>query len=397
MFKKIASNTLAQLVAKFIGAGTTLLVTVLIIRLAGPSLFGDLTKSLSLIAIGCAGIDFGLNAVVVRSLGRAKNQPHLISDLIGARLVLSFFAIAILNLVVSILPGGYNDVIKSVFWVGSLAILFQGFITSMNSWFQYQENYWSSAASAIVGSLVSAGLTYYYVYHSPTLVHFLFSNTLGYLTTAITAYLLGRQIITPTFNPKRIYGLAKSSLLLGGILLASILASKLDSVILGVFRSSAEVGEYGFAYRIFDVILVLPVFIMNAIYPKLVKGSKESTRQLVQGSLWVLGGLGLLVASSVWVFAPWILYIKPGLTLSVDSLRLLVISLPLFFLTAPLMWFLISKNHEKFVFKTYLAATLVNAALNLIWIPHYGAPAAALTTGITELFILICLVYTARA
>ena len=64
MFKKIATNTLAQLVAKFFGAGLTLLTTYYIIRLAGLELYGNLTKVLVLVAVGFTAIDFGLRKCI---------------------------------------------------------------------------------------------------------------------------------------------------------------------------------------------------------------------------------------------------------------------------------------------------------------------------------------------
>jgi O-antigen/teichoic acid export membrane protein len=390
---KIISNTVAQLTAKFVGAGLTLITTTLIIRLSGPAIFGDLTKSLVMIAIGYTAIDFGLNAHAIRILNQVKNPRLAMSEIIGARFLLSLIAIVVINLLVFALPGGYTPALKSVFWLGSLAIIFQGLFTSMNAWFQYQENYWASAWGTIIGSVVGTALTLYYIWASPSLLNFLLANTLGYLATALPAIYFGRQVFGITFEPRRLQAVLRGSLVLGGILLASVAASKLDAIILGVFRFSSEVGEYGFAYRIFDVILVLPVFIMNAVYPRLVKDTAAKSRSLIRRSLIILGLLGLVVALVSWLLAPWILLIRPTLYLSVTSLRLLVLSLPLFFLTAPLMWHLISRRQEKIVFVIYISAALLNGALNLGLSPTYGAPAAAIITGVTELFIFICLLY----
>ena len=73
MFKSVASNTVAQLVAKFFGAGLTLITTTLIIRISSTSVYGELTKLLVLIAIGFTIIDFGMNAVVVRRFGSGSD------------------------------------------------------------------------------------------------------------------------------------------------------------------------------------------------------------------------------------------------------------------------------------------------------------------------------------
>ena len=75
MFKNIASNTLAQLTAKFFGAGLTLLTTFFTIRIAGLDLYGDLSKILVLVALGFTAIDFGLNADAVR---RATGVPSML-------------------------------------------------------------------------------------------------------------------------------------------------------------------------------------------------------------------------------------------------------------------------------------------------------------------------------
>ena len=186
----ILSNTLAQLVAKFVGASLTFLTTLIIIRISGTTVFGDLTKAFVLIAIGFTVIDFGLNAVVVSQFGEGNNLARGFTNLLIARLVLSAVVVVALNLLVQVLPGGYTPEIKSVFWLGSLAIIFQGVFTSCNAVFQSQENYWRPTLSTILGATLGASLTYYFILSSPTLAHFLLANTLGYLLMAICSLLL---------------------------------------------------------------------------------------------------------------------------------------------------------------------------------------------------------------
>jgi O-antigen/teichoic acid export membrane protein len=297
------------------------------------------------------------------------------------------------TLIVATLPGGYAGEVKSVFWLGSIAIIFQGLYTSMNAWFQYEEKYWYSSVATIGGTLLGTGLTYYYAVHSPSLSHFLGATTWGYVVMALCSMYLGRSMFSLTVSPARIKRLLKASLTLGAILLASVLASKLDTIILGVYRSASEVGEYGFAYRIFDVLLVFPVFIMNAVYPRLVKGTSAQAHKLIRRSLPFMGALGLLLAVVSWIFSPWMLFIRPELTLSVSVLKTLSLSIPLFFVTAPLMWHLVSQRREKIVLAIYCAAALLNGLLNLTFIPASGPLAAAAITGFTELFILGALLY----
>lgn len=392
MLKAVASNTLAQLVAKFFGAGLTLLTTYYTIRLAGLELYGDLTKVVVLVALGFTSIDFGLNADALRRSHNKEELQTRLGSVLIARLFLAGVAIILLNILVFTLPGGYSHEVKSIFWLGSLAIFFQGIFTSGNVYFQFNLEYWRSTLSTITGAITTTALTLYFLWRSPTLLTLVFAVTVGYFVSATTTLLLLPKIHKFRIDFRDIYYTLKSSAILGAILIASVLSSKLDTILLGVYRSSSEVGEYGFAYRIFDVVLVLPVFVMNSLYPLMLRNKKN----LLNTTLLSLGTLGLIAGSATYVLAPLILLIKPGLTLSLESLRLLSLSLPLFYLTAPLMWHLIAKNHERQVLATFLLATSLNLLLNLILIPRYGAPSAAIVTGITELFILLSLLYFSR-
>ncbi|OGD74123.1 hypothetical protein A2228_03075 [Candidatus Collierbacteria bacterium RIFOXYA2_FULL_46_10] len=397
MFRTIASNTTAQLLTKFFGAGLTLLTTYFTIRLAGLELYGDLTKILVLVAVGFTIIDFGLNAEAVRSsLTPTELLSHL-QTVFLSRLFLSFLAIISLNLVIAFLPGGYSPAVKSVFWLGSLAIIFQGVYTSGNAYFQARLLLWRSALSVIVGSLFGALLTFYYLKYSPTLPHLVLANTLGYLVMAICSILLLPSLTSKGWRLTSIFPFLRRSLTLGLILIASVLASKIDTIILGVFRSSYEVGEYGLSYRIFDVFLVLPVFVMNAVYPFLVKAkTKGSSSALISQTTKSMVVLGVGAAIFLYLAAPFVGYLKPGLILAPHVLRLLSLSLPLFYVTAPLMWGLIALRRDKQVIQIYLAAAILNGFLNLIFIPLFGPLAAAIITGLTELFILLSLLYFSR-
>ena len=392
MFKNIASNTLAQLTAKFFGAGLTLLTTFFTIRIAGLDLYGDLSKILVLVALGFTAIDFGLNADAVRRATGAPSMLQLTRRVMLARLVLALIAIIVLNSFVFLLPGGYSPEVKSLFWVASIGIIFQSIYISGNAYFQYSMNYWRSTLSVILGTITTTILTLYYLSTSPTLPSLTLAIIMGYLFMATTTVVLLPKQLFKEFQIRDLREIVPTLLrasTLGAILIFSILSSKVDTILLGVFRTSSEVGQYAFAYRIFDVILVLPVFVMNSLYPLMLK-NKES---LLIPTLKTLGTLGLLAGVGTYVLAPLIIYIKPELGLSITTLRILSLSLPLFYLTAPLMWDLVAKSKDVLVLKIYVIAALINVSTNLWAIPHYGVVAAAIITGVTELLIFISLLY----
>lgn len=392
--RTIFLNTLAQLVAKGVAVLLTLLFTFFFLRQAGPELFGEYSKVLALVTIGFTAIDFGLNAHVVRQMSSSTtNQEQLLLDTILARLLLSLLAYLALNLLVLFLPGGYSGSVRHVFWFASLAIVFQGLFTSANAWFQHTLSYWKSSLVTIISTLLGTSLSILVLFHSPTLASIYLATLLGYLAMGALPYLLIRPLHL-TFSLSRSLSLLKSSLTLGTLLVLSVLASKIDVVLLGVFRTSAEVGYYSFAYRVFDVALVLPVFVMNSVYPLLLRDKSAKLIHKTTSSLLLLGLLGSAV---LYVAAPLLLLVKPDLFGSVTTLRLLSLSLPLFYLTAPLMWELISASYEKKLLYAYGFAALLNFILNYLLIPHYGIAAPALITAITELSILLSLLYIKKS
>lgn len=394
MLKIILDNTAAQLVAKFVGAALTFLTTVLIIRLSGPGIYGDLTKALSVIAIGFTAIDFGLNAVAVRSMrGKDEVKRRVLVDTVTARLVLSLIVVAVLIAVVHLLPGGYTPEVKSVFWVGAAAVIFQGIYTSINAWFQRNLVYWKMSVSTILGTAVGTIGTVLSILWYPTLLNLLASMTVGYIVMAASSVILSGQFTHVTRqgvvkSVSRSGEIIRRASPLGLILLFAVVAGKMDAVILGIFRSSAEVGEYGFAYRIFDVLLVLPVFVMNAVFPLLLDTTHDEKKKIVARSSRALLAVSVVAVGVVYVAAPLILWIRPDMYTTVTSIRVLSLSLPFFYLTAPLMWQLIEAGLEKDLIILYGCAAVLNISLNVLLVPVYGPVASAALTGVTEATIL---------
>ncbi len=188
---------------------------------------------------------------------------------------------------------------------------------------------------------------------------------------------------------------------LGLTLIFNLVYFKIDKFLIPVFRSFQELGFYETAYKVFDFTLVFPVFFMNSVFPILAKMTKDKTgyQQVFKKALLVLlitSFFGLLVGLLV---APLIVTIIAGqaLPLSILVLRVLFFSLPLFFLSALLMWDLILKNQQKFLVFIYGAGLIINLVLNLLFLPQYGILAAAVNTGLTEGVVLMLLFWRRNA
>jgi O-antigen/teichoic acid export membrane protein len=175
---------------------------------------------------------------------------------------------------------------------------------------------------------------------------------------------------------------------LGLVLIFNVIYFRIDLFLLSYFRQSSEVGAYGLAYKFFELAIALPTFIMNSWYPLLLQARALGVVNRIGNKTYVLlAVLGLLVGVSLWIGAPFIVF-RSDFVASVGLLRILSFSLPLFFVTSPLMWQFVLDKKQHLLVWVYAGATVINVLLNTVYIPIYGAFAAAVITGITELTVL---------
>jgi len=137
---------------------------------------------------------------------------------------------------------------------------------------------------------------------------------------------------------------------------------------------------------------------MSAVYPLLVRRFQESwpaAEKLFRQSflsLLVVSVLGVVFGEAL---APWLIRFLAGAEFgqAVPALRLLLLALPVFFITSLLMHTLLALERQRVLPFVYGGALVVNLGLNFFFIPRYSLLAAAAITGVTELLVLSLLAW----
>jgi O-antigen/teichoic acid export membrane protein len=170
---------------------------------------------------------------------------------------------------------------------------------------------------------------------------------------------------------------------------------RIDIIILSLFKSTIDVALYGYAYKYFEFLLAIPLFLSNAIYPLLLQTLKNLRKyyEISQKYLLIFFLFSIAIAIPAWIFAPFIAIVKKDFIPSVLVFKILLLSLPVFFLTNILQWILITRNKKAYLLKIYILAAIINMLLNLLFIPKYSYIASAIITGVSEALILILLFY----
>ena len=410
MFRKVLFNTGWQVVGKVVTASSTLLITLIIGRSLGPSGFGEFTKIFVFVGYFYIIADFGLNSIFVKEAqsytrDKEKSVNNLFKAILTLRVVIAFFLVLIAIMVAFFLPynseasTGFSPLVKTGIMIASLTIITQALFTTANGFFQKKLRYDFSAIAAISGSIVMVLATAIIYFTTRSLLLFVSIYILGGLTYVAASFFL----ISKKFDYKFFAGfdLTKSKALLlsawpiGLALILNLLYFRADIFILASFRSSAEVGLFALGYQFFEAALAVPIFFTNALYPLLSEAfakNIEEFKKIVRN--WAL----YLVAFSI-ILTICLLLISFLIPLIFDSrfedskttLQILALGMPFFFLSALFWHVLIIYNKQKLLIYVYAAGAIFNLTVNLIFIPIYGYRAAAITTVISEAFIMLLL------
>jgi len=385
-------------------------MTIFIARHFGANGYGDFVKITTYIAFFYLLADFGFNAVYLQrtplSAGTDENiNDSAWEDLLELRITVGCLLVIIAGASAFILPqgpaGGYTRFVQLGILLFAPSILFQAMITSANALFQKYLRYDLSTVAVTIGSCISLLLV---ILVTQGIIP---GNTILYSTTAllvgaaatalISLYLTRRLQIThySSVSWVRIRSLFIEGLPLGVTLLFNLVYFRIDSVILTITRSTAEVGIYGLAYKVFELPLVLPTFFMNALYPMMLRitqntfSEERSLRDVVFKSSAFLFLTSLIVFIIVWIGAPIVGFIKNDFVPAIAVLRILIIGLPFFFLSSLTMWTLIAHKRQKMLAAIYGISMVLNVVLNALFIPRFGYIAAAWITVISEGFVLL--------
>lgn len=176
--------------------------------------------------------------------------------------------------------------------------------------------------------------------------------------------------------------------------------ASIDMLMLGLMSDPRQVGLYSAAYRVINQVLYTYYFLTVTLYPQLARQNQtQRLRMLRPGILVSLVAVGILVAALVTVARRPVVTILFGNEFLPATLLLVLLAwaVPMDFLTSYLSNAYIAWGMEKKTLLCTVTAAASNIVLNLIWIPKYGAKAAAVNTLISYLIFLASLAVAGRS
>lgn len=410
--KTVISQTLIQTLGKAITVIGSFLVVRMISNQQGLGLegFGSYALVTGYVAYFYLLLDFGFNAIFVQKANQQpEQQTTLLSQLLSLRLFLSLTLVFIGLGILSFLPGHvYTPAIKLAIMFSLATVVLQGLFMTSNGYFQLTLKYQISVIIAVLAAAVNLALTFIALRLGVGLSGVLFAYVAEFVVLGAVSIIVVRRYVAwrIVIDWQAWKNMVVEALPLGLSIVLTLIYFRSDTFLLSVLPLDASLGVtnrqavalYSLPYAFFEVFLTLPAFITNAAYPLMLqayaKGLDSLKRfmwQTIIGSLLAVGALMIVV----WFLAPLAINLQtdynPDFAPAVTTLRLLLLALPTFFVTNVLVFTLITIGRKKWLPAVYLLAGVFNVAANLWLIPRYGTVAAAITTGATELLILLLL------
>ena len=407
--KKVLTNTLAQ----FLGKICTVIASFFVVKIIsgyGTDFYGNYVTTYEFLAFFGIIADAGLFAIAVREMSKTPEKTkYILGNILAMRLFLILGATVLAGLLAQLVPS-YAPIVKIGIWITGISMGLTIIAGTLSSVLQARMKIQYFSTSLVIGKIVLAGLIFYIsqlVWATPDhlFLTFLGAGVISNIIFTFLVYYFTQKEISIKLNFdfdwwKKTF---KVSLPYGIALILQTLYLRIDLILISIILGSSAIGVYGLSARVMESFLILGVFFGQAILPKIAaeeSDSKKSSSTLAWGmENLLIFALPLLIG--VYAFAPKIVtllssaeFVSTDSFFGADSaLYILAPTLAFAFFNQLFSFSLVAKNQQNYLLKINAIALSLNVILNLVFLKTYGIIAAAISTTLCELLILILLFY----
>ena len=417
LYKKIASNTLSQVISKALTAFISIFLIGILTKYLPIEMYGNYNKVYNYLWIFAFLADLGLYTITVREISRKKVLPEIIVwNVLTLRTILGFGMWIIAFILAFFLPW-YHDTLTLIaifiVWAFTVVSLIN---SSLLAFMQSQMKMEFSLISVVSGKLINIWLISFFLIYvftdiSQKPVAFLsvfIAGLLWIICNTWLNYFYAKKFVKIRYRFDRDYLLYifKISLPYGLALFLSVIYFKVDIILLSILEppelANISIALYWLPMKIVEVLMVVGGFYLNSILPSLSEKYLEKKYDEISKifflsfkilwSFWILILLlGNLFAEQIVRIIATPEYISPLIHSfnSVQALHIVFWVLLFHFLALCCIYMMIASERQSLLLWINLWVTLLNIIGNIILIPHYSFLGAGVVTLITQA-ILMC-------
>jgi O-antigen/teichoic acid export membrane protein len=399
--RKIAWNTIVQLVGKVITTVISLVIVALITRRLGVATFGDYTTILAYSQLFAVFADLGVNVYLIKLLSQpGVDETEEVGVAFTLRLLSAAGVLLLGYFLTYFLP--YTPLVRLGIAIALIAIFAQTVNALFVSVLQAKLEMHYAVITDVLGRLTVLLVTLVALSFNRGVLWVVGGVTVGALLNVFLSYLFANKFIRlkNRWSPEAMRRILQAALPISITAILSFLYFKVDTVLLSTLSLSGgrtnatEVGIYGSAYKVLELLTVVPGIFVGNLFPVITRYLATQDDRL---PLLLQRAFVFLAAFSFPITA--LLVLEPekvigfiagqGFLAAAAPLRILAFAVLINFFSTVFTYTVLALSRQKALVVAYSVALVFNLAANILFIPRYSYIAAAYTTFLTEIIVLI--------
>jgi O-antigen/teichoic acid export membrane protein len=393
--RRVAWNTAAQAIGKAavlaIGAASIVVTT----RYLGASGYGQFALALAFVQMVGLLADLGLLTVVVREISRRPEETErLVGNALALRLALSLGVIALAGLLSLAMP--YTEQVRVAILIAGVPLVLGLANTAIVAVFQARLRMDRAAISDVAGRAAGFGALVVVAALDLGFYAVVATAAVGAFVTLVVTWRLSRPLvrIRPAASRPVWRSLIRAALPVGAALAVTEVYFRADTLIVSLFEDYEEVGFYALAYRVVELLGILPAIVMTSVFPLLSRYLRENrglARRTLDATADLFVAVGVPLAAGGLVVAPQLVRLIGGDEFegAADTLRILLFAGALAFVSGLFGMALIAGDRQRSALRLAVAALAFNVPLNFALVPSLGIDAAAAVAVASELLLVL--------
>lgn len=395
--RQIRRGAALQLGARLFSSCVSFVITAVVLaRVLPEAEYGLFNFYLTLFLLAMTLVDFGANRAAIRMIAAgAASRAAVIRAAVAFKARVGLLAFLVITALIVLCEHGTATRVALV--IAALHCLSHGF-GGASVGCEVDLDYRVPARSVVFGYatflLLGLLLAQQRVAQAPP---YLMAWGLGVLVQNCLLFATARRRgeIAGGVDAAVLRALLREALPLGLSAVAVAIYFYADTVMLRPLRGEEDVAVYSVAYRLMTFGLMVPVLFSQVLFPVFTRCHERSAELLaraVRRSTFYLALAGAIGGAILLGEAERLLVLVFGgdYGRAAPSLRILAVAMMVVYLTYPHTTALIAAGRAAVFTRITVISALLNVLLNLLVIVPLGPAGAALTTLVTELFVLLC-------
>jgi len=367
----------------------------------GPKEFSIFVTAVALGSVVQNFTDLGLFPVLQRDIARDQlRAPRLMGLVIGLRITLSAIVIPVAAGISLAVYRHHPSSLKIAIFLVLLSLPFTAVQQVISAYYSATARLPTVAVIGVVKQTIFVLLVMLIIFDHFSILYCVAATLTGSIfSTAVSFLLVQRQVQLRFVVDRREWG--KMLVETASVGAASILGTfylNADILILSVMTAPKQVGYYGVAYAVISAFQTIPTLLSIAILPMIVRTARVRLNTVVNTAIVYYAIAGAFVAALGVVCGASVirLYAGPHFVGAVFPLQILSCGQIFLFMTQGLSSMSIARGHHRKLIQCSLVGFMLNVALNLAIIPHFGIRGSAAATTLCEVLLSMVMAWIIR-